>query len=237
MFKTFTQFIIEAGGQKSGQFEILKVTPNQAYEIAKQYYDNNRLNIDIQIPDFKNNFQLLQNLVRIGWKRRKDMPVIGSKQVKQFQQALKKGKIDIEKPYAEFTNPEDPFPEGLSNEKAKKWLEAGFLDNQIKDDQLKVKKANIRVKDIRPVQNQIYFDKIVERISENTKKQEINNIQQKYLILNNNNFLIDGHHRWASATLLEPDVKLNAIQIDLEVDDLLDLANSYGDAIGNKKNK
>ena len=49
--------------------------------------------------------------------------------------------------------------------------------------------------------------------------------------------IIDGHHRFLSAVLVDPRIKVTALEIDLPIKDLLPLTLAYTDAIGNVRNK
>jgi hypothetical protein len=58
-----------------------------------------------------------------------------------------------------------------------------------------------------------------------------------FFITSADNFIIDGHHRWLSGIVLDPNLKVNTLSIDLPIKDLLPMATAYGDAIGNKRNQ
>jgi hypothetical protein len=58
-----------------------------------------------------------------------------------------------------------------------------------------------------------------------------------FFITSADNFIIDGHHRWLSGIVLDPNLKVNTLSIDLPIKDLLPMAIAYGDAIGNKRNQ
>ena len=49
--------------------------------------------------------------------------------------------------------------------------------------------------------------------------------------------IIDGHHRFLSAVLVDPAIQVTALEIDLPIKDLLPLTLAYTDAIGNVRNK
>ena len=88
-----------------------------------------------------------------------------------------------------------------------------------------------------PIQDQIYFDKGFKTISKNGVESTIDLLNSKTLIVSSDNRIIDGHHRFLSALLINKNMKLNVIQIDLPLNKLLPLSLAYGDSIGNKRNQ
>ena len=56
------------------------------------------------------------------------------------------------------------------------------------------------------------------------------------LVISSDYRIIDGHHRFLSALILNPDMKLKCLEVDLPIKTLLPLARAYGDAKGNKRN-
>jgi hypothetical protein len=166
------------------------------------------------------------------------MPVINDGDVKKFQKRLEDGTIDINKPFAK--DPEvgsNPFPEGLSGLKAKNWLEKGLKDGSKTDDIIDVSITKIAVKDLKPIQRQIYYDKSMGETIKQGVDKSINFVTNKsFFIISGDNYIIDGHHRYLSALLLDPSAKVNALKINLPINKLLPMATAYGDAIGNKRN-
>ena len=166
------------------------------------------------------------------------MPVITDEDVKKFQARLEKGEIDIHRPFAKDpVVKSNPFPEGLSGLKAKKWLELGLKDGSKEDDRIDVRITKVAVKDLKPIQKQIYFDKSMDATKKFGAAGSIDFVKNKsFFVVSKDNFIIDGHHRFLSALLIDPTAKVNALQIDLPIKKLLPMATAYGDAIGNKRN-
>ena len=234
--KSFIEFIWEGkGGAAAGQLELVKTSLKDAKKYALDLIPE----LDKDIPNFGNNYILAQKLARKGHTKRADMPVITSKDVKKFQKRLMKGKLDVTSPFSKDTNPSNPFPEGLSGSKAERFVELGMkiYDGSSKDDIVSVTNEKIVAKSLTPIQEQIYFDKGIGTIAKNGIKGTLDLLDSKTLIVSADNRIIDGHHRFLSALLIDPDMKLNAIKIGLPLDKLLPLASAYGDAIGNKRNK
>lgn len=225
--------LFEIGGQSAGTLELLSTNVKKAKEFAKK----KNFNIDKEMPNFESNYKLAQKKASLGKTKRKDMPVIDDKDVKKFQQRLKVGNLDINKPFAKQTKPSDPFPSGLTGLEATDFLKNGLKDGSKKDDQISVTIKKVSVKALKPIQKQIYYDKSMGATIQFGVKGSKNFVQNKsFFIISDDNFIIDGHHRFLSALLIDPTMKVNALSIDLPIKKLLPLSLSYGDAIGNVRN-
>lgn len=234
--KTFKSYLMEkGGGAAAGKLEVVTTSLEDAREYALSKFPT----LDKDIPDFDKNYVLAQKLAYKGNTKRKDMPVITSRDVDKFQKRLSKGKLDIIKPFSKDTVPSNPFPEGLSGDKADKFLKAGLKknDGNERDDVVKVTRDKISAKDLTPIQDQIYFDKGLGTIAKNGVNGTIKLLNSKVLIVSSDNRIIDGHHRFLSAILLDRNMKLNVLKISLPLAKLLPLALAYGDSIGNKRNR
>lgn len=218
-------------GQAAGKLELVKIN----LETAIDHIDKIGGSVDA-IPNFEKNFKLAQSKASIGKTRRKDMPVITDVDVKKFQQRLKDGHIDIHKPFSDDTSPSDPFPEGLSGKDAEKFLKSGLRDGSKTDDMVKVSMKKETVKNLKPIQKQIYFDKAVGEMFKYGIEPTRSFLQKTTFITSSDNFIIDGHHRFIMAILLDPNITVNCLVVDLPINKLLPMAVAYGDAIGNKRN-
>jgi hypothetical protein len=228
------QTAMTGGGQRPGQLEV----DNTPIEKAREFAEKAGWDLDENIPDFDTNYKKAQKLAAMGKTKRKDMPVINDDDVKKFQARLEKGTIDINKPFADDPIVKsNPFPEGLSGFKAKKWLELGLKDGSKEDDIVDVRITKVAVKDLKPIQRQIYFDKSMSAIKQFGVENSMDFVKNKsFFIVSEDNYIIDGHHRFLSALLIEPSAKINALKINLPIKKLLPMATAYGDAIGNKRN-
>lgn len=235
--KDFIQFLYEDGA-KPGILEVGKITVDTAYQYAKGLFKKKGKDLDEEIPDFHQNFKEAQSKAGLGKTVRKDMPVIEDKDVKLFQDRLKKGYLDVRSPYSELTKTISKFPEGLKGDKAKEFLKSGQKnsDGRKPDDKVNVNNNKVRVGDLKPIQKQIYFDKSIGNIAKSGAKDSEKFLKKTSYIVSNDLYIIDGHHRYLSAVLLDPDMKVNVVKVDLPIKDLLKLSLAYGDAIGNKRN-
>jgi hypothetical protein len=168
------------------------------------------------------------------------MPVITDRDVKALQYRLKKGIIDVRPPFGKHgSNGTDPFPEGLSGKEAKEWLKEGLplYDNgSPTDDVVKIEKKKVRVGDLKPIQQQIYFDKSIDGIAKFGAKSSKEFFQSTFFIVSSDLRIIDGHHRWLASNLIDPDMMVTVMLIDLPIKTLLPMTKAYGDAIGNERN-
>jgi len=231
--------LFEAGGEASGKLELVSTSLKDAREYTKKGFEKKGQDIDKEIPNFDVNYKNAQNRASLGKTKRKDMPVISDADVRDLQTRLSKGYIDINAPFSTKTNKNNPFPSGLSGKDAKKWLEDGLPTNDKadkSDDVVKVKRSSIKVNKLKPIQKQIYFDKSMNSTVKFGKESSLKFIKSSILITSSDNHIIDGHHRFLSALLLDPYLTVNTLAIDLPISKLLPLSLSYSDAIGNVRN-
>lgn len=232
----FQQYLTEAGA-KAGKLELVNTPLTKAIEFAQTLYNGDLYD---HIPNFDKNYTLAQNQAGTGKTKRKDMPVIDDKDVKNLQRHLEGGYIDVKAPFSDDKNKNDIFPDGLSGDQANAWLEGGLKkhDGDKNDDKISVKLTPIPVKNLKPIQKQIYFDKSIIALEKGGAKQSIEFLTKKtFFIVSSDNYVIDGHHRYLSALLIDPNMKVSCIVIDIKMDTLLPLTLSFSDAVGNKRNK
>jgi hypothetical protein len=188
-----------------------------------------------EIPDYKERFHHLQSMSKHGHTQRKDMPVIDSSDVKELQARLKSGSIDVHTP---FLHTGDPFPSGLSKKDADDWVTNGLRDGEMKDDVVNVGMKKVSAGKLFPIQQQIYMTKVLDVIAKfGVQKSEAFVFGGPAIfVCSSNHYIIDGHHRWAQALILNPKKSVNCLVIDLPINKLLPMTLTYGDAIGNKRN-
>lgn len=225
--------LLNEAGQDSGHMELVSIT----LEDAKEFCEKLAFNVEKEIPNFDRNFKLAQSLASLGKTQRHDMPVIDDPQVKEFQQRLKNGNLDIFKPFSATTTQTNPFPQGLSGFEADDFLKRGLSDGSLTDDKIKVSIKQKSVKSLKPIQRQIYFDKAFGATIKTGVQGTLKWLKaETFFITSDDNFIIDGHHRWLSGLLVDPNIYVNCLSIGLPIKDLLPLSIAYGDAIGNARN-
>ena len=110
-------------------------------------------------------------------------------------------------------------------------------DGDHKDDIVNVINEKITVGKLKPIQKQIYFDKAMKDTASFGADGSRNFLEnQTFFIVSVDNFIIDGHHRYLAAFLIDPKMKVNVVKIDLPIKQLLPLSLAFGDASGNRRN-
>jgi len=233
--------LIHESGKAAGKVEVAKTSLEKARNFTINMLTNAGKRIEDELPNFDVNYTNVHNQFKRGKTKRKDMPAIDSGDVKMFQHRLSNGYIDITKPHAPTTNEKNPFPTGLTGKQAENWLEAGLKQNDgaktNDDDKISVKKNKVAVGELKPIQQQVYLDKTIHKIGRDSVKTARSFLSKSIYIISSDNYIIDGHHRYLTAMIIDPTMQVNTISIDLPLNKLLPLATAYGDAIGNSRNK
>lgn len=230
--KSFEQFLIEDTGWK---VEVHKTDLKKARATTQEQLAKKHKDLDETIPDFDKNYAMLRKAVDNSWGvARKDMPVINDNQIDAFRKALKEGAIDILKPFAKGRALTDKDVKALDN--PSEYVHLGFNDGKDDDDKINAKVTTRAVKDLKPIQQQIYLDKVADMIASFGPAKQGSPVTKLTLIISSDNFIIDGHHRFACAMLSDPNLKMSVLEVPMNIDELLKLTLAYGDAIGNPRN-
>lgn len=107
-------------------------------------------------------------------------------------------------------------------------LSSGLLDGNIKDEKLKTKTYYIDVKKLIPTQNEIDVDKSL-KFALGAKYQTTEDMLRGRIeivapvVILNDKYILDGHHRWSQAYALNKDAKLSVISLygDIEPHEML----------------
>lgn len=99
-FKTWLFEETAGGGAKAGSLEIHSTKVEQAVAYAKSTLGDEKY---AEIHNFPGNYNFAKVQASKGWTKRKDMPVITSRDVHEFQNRLQQGFIDLKKPFARGT--------------------------------------------------------------------------------------------------------------------------------------
>jgi len=233
-----TRRIMEAGGAKAGTMEVATTKVNLARQYGEKIMKDNGRELDKEIPFFDKNYNFAQKQAKQGFAKRKEMPVIDNKDIKLLQGRLKKGMIDIAAPFADNEVPNDPFPQGLDTTLGKKWLEGGLRDGVKDDDIVNVRITKLPVGKLLPIQRQIYFDKSIRNVAQHGAEgtKSFSASKSNFYVISKDNRIIDGHHRYLSAVLVDPKITVTCLEIDLPINELLPMTLAYTDAIGNMRN-
>jgi hypothetical protein len=102
---------------------------------------------------------------------------------------------------------------------------------ELGDLDIKGSKVKIKAKNLKPGQTNIFLDKVLKIISEKPKfvkkviKKGVINKTDDFLI-SSDNYIIDGHHRWCAAFILNPKCKIKCTQINLPIEVALPILNA-----------
>lgn len=102
------------------------------------------------------------------------------------------------------------------------------VDNSIKPN-VDIKNIKIKAKNLKPSQNTIYLEHILSRLVVNDydREQILNGkLKDHDILISEDNHIIDGHHRWAAAYILNPKCEMDVTQIQLPIEYALPIINA-----------
>jgi hypothetical protein len=119
----------------------------------------------------------------------------------------------------------------LSKEENKK----KFLKEVDKDvrPHVDVKKVKIKSRKLRPSQDQIFLDHIISRLVVNDYEREqilSGDLKERDILVSSDNYIIDGHHRWAASMVLNPSCDIECTQVNLPIEYAIPMIDSILDA-------
>ena len=97
-------------------------------------------------------------------------------------------------------------------------------------DGFSIQNDRARVRDLIPLQRQIYVDKSLQGIAKYTVAGSIAGIEATHLVISSDDHIIDGHHRWLSAMLLEPDAHVPVWRADAVASQIFNEFIAFSDA-------
>lgn len=135
------------------------------------------------------------------------------------------GKIDLQ-------NMNKKIKDFLSIESNKKKFSQEIKENDINGEKIKIK-----AKKLNPGQTSIYLDQVISRILSNPDF--VNDvikgkIKDRDILISEDNYVIDGHHRWCSAFILNPKCKIKCTRINLPIEIALPILNAILKESGSK---
>lgn len=92
--------------------------------------------------------------------------------------------------------------------------------NLLKSRGIRVKKGRGIPKSFKPSQKDIYKEKVL-KILKDPRSKDPNNM--KPFIVSRDNYLVDGHHRWAAMKIMYPNHKFVYYKIDLPIQQAIDI--------------
>lgn len=119
---------------------------------------------------------------------------------------------------------------------AKAALDGGTKDNNPNDDKAKAGETTVAVGSLKPMQKEVIPEKALSfalGFAETGNTPDLNNMEA---ITSADDYIMDGHHRWAARTLLDPTAKVKVSKVDLPADDVVTALNVYTKGKGYKGN-
>lgn len=135
----------------------------------------------------------------------------------------------------------------LNKDLATSVASSGYDDNDKSDDRVQGGSDTVAVSELKPAQKEVIVAKAVafalgyafNDFKEAKAKNGAPDLANMEAIVSNDNFIMDGHHRWAAATLLYPGAKVSVTRVDLPGQQLITALNAMtkgklGIDVGNK---
>jgi len=161
--------------------------------------------------------------------KREDMPIISYKSTDDLKEYIENITIDklkiIQKIIEEENILDISFKNFIENNLPFKYYEK--LSKKTKKDKIKANVLKIKAINLIPTQKELYISKIIKNIEKYGIPSKNNFITKRTLVVSKNNKILDGHHRWLSCMIINPNLELEVLKIDLTFEELYPLLLSY----------
>jgi hypothetical protein len=114
-------------------------------------------------------------------------------------------------------------------------LEA-FKTMLVTQDMVKWEEREIEAQHLTPLQRQIYFDKAASNTIAHGPEKTCEFLKANHLYVSEEGCILDGHHRWLSAMLIDPSFKFRTLVVDADSHAALVDALQYSDSKGHERN-
>lgn len=121
------------------------------------------------------------------------------------------------------------FPNPLPRELHAPFFDMGFDDGNMKDDVIGSKKHSWPSKMLKPTQEDVYLGKALGMAIGGVAGGDLKSV------VSHDNYILDGHHRWAATLLNKPTATITGIQVAMNIDELVPVLRAAGDAFGNAR--
>ena len=214
-----------------GSMNAFHTSDELAMVYAKSVLGEERLAEDM--PDFLKGLAALRAAAKHARPiKRSEMPVLAQDDIDAFDKALRNGRIDLFKPFALG---QLSTPTNLSPVQGAAWVNLGLKDGDLKDDVVKGQWGYTKANKLKPTQMEVWLDKLIARVAEKGAAQMAAFGKKATLIVSSDNYIIDGHHRWGGAMLVDPDMPLRTLTLPIPLSLLLRIGRSFGAARGNRQ--
>jgi hypothetical protein len=119
---------------------------------------------------------------------------------------------------------------------AKAALDGGKKDQNDKDDVANTSNPPVPVSSLSPMQKEVIPEKALSFALGFVDTGTTPDLINMEAIISNDNYIMDGHHRWAARTLLDPTAQVKVEKVDMPADDVVTALNVYTKAKGLKGN-
>ena len=119
---------------------------------------------------------------------------------------------------------------------AKAAVSAGTKDKNNNDDAANTGEASVAVGSLKPMQKEVIPEKALSfalGFADTGNTPDLDNMEA---ITSADGYIMDGHHRWAARTLLDPGAAVKVSKVDMPADDVVTALNIYTKARGLKGN-
>ena len=113
--------------------------------------------------------------------------------------------------------------------KDKDFFVKGKKDGNFSDDVIETKRFSIPANHLKPSQDAIYLSKALLMAIGGVKGGDLQ------AMVSRDGFILDGHHRWAATMFGQPSAKVQGMQSNLTIGDLVPVLRKAGDALGNQR--
>lgn len=194
------------------------------------------VSVDEAVPDFDRNYMLLQKKLKRALNiPRVQMPVIEPEDMKEFQQRLSEGYIDLFKPYAKGAFQGVGASWGpMDLDEGEEWVEMGVKDGDLTDDKIPARFGKTPARALLPTQAQIWLEKLVLNTAKYGLPRQGSILTKQTVIVSLEGYILDGHHRFGQLMLIDPSLTIKSLKIPLDIDFLLEVGRAYGAAVGRK---
>ena len=121
------------------------------------------------------------------------------------------------------------FPNPVTGAMSKLFATKGEQDGERFDDITKTVPAVVSSKILKPSQNAVYLGKALGMAIGGVEGGDLG------AIISKDNYILDGHHRWAATMFNKPGAPIRGYRSELGIGDLIPVLRSLGDAFGNAR--
>jgi len=118
------------------------------------------------------------------------------------------------------------FPNPLPSAAAEKFMVKGLRDGSASDDKIVTDMgASFPAGSLKPSQTAVYLGKSLGMAINGVKGGNLGSI------VSSDNYILDGHHRWAATMFNDPSATVEGIRVSLKIGDLVPVLRAAGDAM------